>query len=283
MRGCVFEVREFCVHDGPGIRTAVFFKGCPLRCRWCQNPEGFSFEPELLVNNRPCQGCGVCRKCCPSPGRCIACGRCAAYCPAGKRKIAGQFIEAEELAVRLLRDREFLTRSGGGVTFSGGEPLAQPEFLFELSDHLRSVHQVVETSGFAPEPVYREMLRKIDLIYQDLKCADPARHRELTGQDNWTILRNLELLKASGKPFVIRIPVIPACNTDEANLAACAELLRGAKQLQQVELLPYNPAAPAKYSSVGREFPLHPEKFPDVHYRNLEAVFRSRGLPCTVL
>ena len=165
----------------------------------------------------------------------------------------------------------------------GGEPLAQPEFLFELSDHLRSVHQVVETSGFAPEPVYREMLRKIDLIYQDLKCADPARHRELTGQDNWTILRNLELLKASGKPFVIRIPVIPACNADEANLAACAELLRGAKQLQQVELLPYNPAAPAKYSSVGREFPLHPKKFPDVHYRNLEAVFRSRGLPCTVL
>lgn len=283
MRGCVFEVREFCVHDGPGVRSTVFFKGCPLRCRWCQNPEGLFFEPELLVNNRPCLGCGACRKLCPSPGRCIACGRCAAHCPAGKRKIAGQYVDAKELAVRLLRDREFLACSGGGVTFSGGEPLAQPEFLFALSDHLRGIHQVVETSGFAPEEVYREMLRKIDLIYQDLKCADPERHRELTGQDNRPVLRNLELLKASGKPFVIRIPVIPSCNADEANLAACAELVRGAKQLRRVELLPYNPAAPSKYRSVGREFPLRPEEFPEVHYRSLEAVFRSRGLPCAVL
>lgn len=141
----------------------------------------------------------------------------------------------------------------------------------------------METSGFAPEAVYREMVRRADLIYQDLKCADSERHRVLTGQDNRQILYNLEWLKTSGKSFVVRIPVIPSCNADEENLTACAELVRGAEQLLQVELLPYNPTAPAKYRSTGREFPLRPEEFPEVNYRNLEAIFRSKGLPCVVL
>ena len=129
----------------------MFFKGCPLRCRWCQNPEGLAFRPELLVNERPCLGCGNCRNVCTMPGRCTACGRCAECCPAGRRKVAGRYWEAGELAAQLLRDREFLERSGGGVTFSGGEPLAQPEFFQALCDGLPGIHKAVETSGFAPE------------------------------------------------------------------------------------------------------------------------------------
>lgn len=283
MKGCIFEVREFCVHDGPGVRTTVFFKGCPLRCRWCQNPEGLAFRPELLVNERPCLGCGNCRNVCTMPGRCTACGRCAECCPAGRRKVAGRYWEAGELAARLLRDREFLERSGGGVTFSGGEPLAQPEFFQALCDGLPGIHKAVETSGFAPEEVYREMLRRVDLVYQDLKHADPERHRELTGRDNAPILNNLELLKSSGKPFVIRIPVIPGCNGDMDNMEACAGLVSGAENLLQVQLLPYNPAAPAKYRAAGREFGLDPESLSAVDWKRLRAVFLRRGVPCMVL
>lgn len=197
--------------------------------------------------------------------------------------MAGRYWEAGELAARLLRDREFLERSGGGVTFSGGEPLAQPEFFQALCDGLPGIHKAVETSGFAPEEVYREMLRRVDLVYQDLKHADPERHRELTGRDNAPILNNLELLKSSGKPFVIRIPVIPGCNGDMDNMEACAGLVSGAGNLLQVQLLPYNPAAPAKYRAAGREFGLDPESLSAVDWKRLRAVFLRRGVPCMVL
>jgi pyruvate formate lyase activating enzyme len=266
MKGCVFEIREFCVHDGPGVRTTVFFKGCPLRCLWCQNPEGLAFEPELLVNDRPC----------------IGCGRCAAVCPTGRRRIVGEWMAAADVAARLLRDREFFADSGGGVTFSGGEPLAQPEFLFELCGRLSGIHKAIETSGFAPSEVYAEMLRNVDLVFQDLKHSDPERHRELTGQDNLPILNNLKLLKQSGKPFIARLPLIPGANADAENLRNCAALLAGAPNLLEVQLLPYNPAAPAKYRSAGRNFPL---ELPDnpVPYDEFRDLFVAGGLPCAVL
>ncbi len=168
------------------------------------------------------------------------------------------------------------------MTFSGGEPLAQPEFLFALCDKLPGIHKVVETSGFAPETVYREMLRKIDLIYQDLKHADPERHRKWTGRGNAPILRNLEQLKSSGRPFVIRIPVIPGCNADPAEMEAFATLLEGGGNLQQIQLLPYNPAAPAKYRSVGRKFGFDPSSAAPVDWMKLRSVFLQRNLPCAV-
>lgn len=266
MKGCVFEIREFCVHDGPGVRTTVFFKGCPLRCLWCQNPEGLAFEPELLINDRPCLGCGNCRRAYSSPEQ------CAAACPAGRRRIVGIRMETAELAARLLRDREFFADSGGGVTFSGGEPLAQPEFLFELCGELSGIHKAIETSGFAPLEVYAEMLRHVDLVFQDLKHSNPERHRELTGQDNICIINNLELLKQSGKPFIARIPLIPGVNADAANLRGCAALLAGAPNLLEVQLLPCNPAAPAKYRSAGRTFPLELTEEP-VPLEELRALF----------
>lgn len=276
MKGCVFEIREFCVHDGPGVRTTVFFKGCPLRCLWCQNPEGLAFEPELLVTDRPCLGCGNCRRVCSGPEL------RAAACPAGRLRFAGVRMDAAELAARLLRDREFFADSGGGVTFSGGEPLAQPEFLFALCGELSGIHKAIETSGFASPKVYAEMLRNVDLVFQDLKHSDPKRHRELTGQDNVLILNNLDLLKQSGKPFVARLPLIPGVNADAENLRGCAALLAGAPNLLEVQLLPYNPAAPAKYRSAGREFSLRiPEAA--LPLEELRGLFLAAGLPCTVL
>ena len=172
MKGCIFEVREFCVHDGPGVRTTVFFKGCPLRCRWCQNPEGLAFRPELLVNERPCLGCGNCRNVCTMPGRCTACGRCAECCPAGRRKVAGRYWEAGELAARLLRDREFLERSGGGVTFSGGEPFCKAEPLYRLAVELKSRGKhLMAYSGYTFEelmqlsdPYVKKLLGELDLL-----------------------------------------------------------------------------------------------------------------------
>ncbi len=276
MKGCVFEIREFCVHDGPGVRTTVFFKGCPLRCLWCQNPEGLAFEPELLVNDRPCIDCGNCRRVCSNLEQ------CAAACPTGRKRLAGIWMEAADLASRLRRDREFFADSGGGVTFSGGEPLARPEFLFEVCSELSGIHKAIETSGFASSGVYAEMLRNVDLVFQDLKHSDPARHRQLTGQDNLPILKNLELLKQSEKPFVARIPLIPGANADAANLRGCAALLAGASNLLEVQLLPYNPAAPAKYRSTGRNFTLDlpDEPVPYEEFRNL---FLANGLPCSVL
>lgn len=276
MKGCVFEIREFCVHDGPGVRTTVFFKGCPLRCLWCQNPEGLAFEPELLVNDRPCLGCGNCRRFHSSPEQ------CAAACPAGKRRLAGIRMDAAELAARLLRDREFFADSGGGVTFSGGEPLARPEFLFELCGRLTGIHKAIETSGFAPPEIYAEMLRNVDLVFQDLKHADPERHRQLTGKDNVQILNNLKLLKQSKKPFVARIPLIPGANAGAENLRNCAALLAGAPNLLEVQLLPCNPAAPAKYRSAGREFTLDIPGDP-LPFEELRRIFTAAGLPCSVL
>lgn len=278
-QGTIFDIREFCVHDGPGVRTTVFFKGCPLRCLWCHNPEGLEFGPELLELNRECLHCGLCRKVCPSLDKCQGCGACTAVCPAGRRKLAGTAWTAEKLAAHLLRDRAVYEHSGGGVTFSGGEPLAQPDFLFEVMERLQGIHLTVETSGFAAEKVYCEMLRHVSLVIQDIKHANPERHLALTGQDNQPILRNLAILKKSGRPFIVRIPLIPGLNDDDGNLEQCAELLRGAENLLNVQLLPYNQAAPAKYASCHREFKLKL----DMAAANRNPLKAFQNLPCQLL
>lgn len=244
------------MHDGPGVRTTVFFKGCPMGCHWCHNPEGLSFAPELLINSRRCMECGNCRKVCPSPDKCIACGKCAEACPAGKRRIAGEMWESDALAERLLRDKDLYAKSCGGVTFSGGEPLAQPEFLFALADALDGVHKTIETSGFAPGDVYRKMLEHVDLVYQDVKIADPVQHKKYTGWDNAPILRNLEILKGSGKPFVVRVPMVPGITDSSENLTAISAMVNDADNLLEIQHLPWNGAAPAKYPFTGRRFEL---------------------------
>ena len=275
----VFEVREFCLHDGPGIRTTVFFKGCPLRCTWCHNPEGLSPEPEWLFKAQKCVHCGSCAR--------------GGDCPQGARQLCGRRWSVPALAAELLRNADVFA-SSGGITFSGGEPLLQAPFLSALIDELRSLqlahsqtaapaplHLAIETSGYAPAEAYRSVVSKLDLVFQDLKHPDPAEHNRWTGVDPAPIHANLAWLKASGKPFIARIPLIPGVNDTPAAKAGFADLLAGPSGLLRVELLPYHLTAAAKYPFTGRTYdpgfdenrPLDTDLSP----------FTDRGLPAVVM
>ncbi len=235
-KGIVFSIEEFAINDGPGIRTAVFLKGCPLRCAWCHNPEGQSFRSEPMRKKDRTEVCGV-------------------------------EMEADELARRVLRGRDLFDQSGGGVTFTGGEPTAQGPFLLELLALLAGVHRAVETCGHTPEPLFRQVLDATDLMLFDVKMTDPERHRYYTGVDNALILRNLATLKESGKPFIVRVPLIPGVNDSAEDMRATAALLQDAPGLQRVELLRYHKTAGAKYPMVGRRYepPFDVNATPAVH------------------
>ncbi len=250
MTGVVFDIKEFAVFDGPGIRTTVFMKGCPLRCQWCHNPEGLSPKPQLMVSHAACVHCGACQAVCEHES-CVACGKCIPRCKLGLRKLAGQSMEAAALARKLLRGRKLMEESGGGVTFSGGEPLMQWSFVSEVIDHLDNLHTAIETSGFAPDEVFRAAMGKLSLIMMDIKLTDPAAHRHYTGVDNEPILRHARWLCEGSTPFIIRLPLIPEVNDTPAHFEAVARLLAGAKSLQRVELLPYHKTAGAKYEMAG--------------------------------
>lgn len=252
-RGIVFDVREFSVHDGPGIRTTVFLKGCPLRCLWCHNPEGISPAPQAL-ELAGCERCGRCRVPCAHEA-CRGLGRCVKVCPKGLVRVSGEEVSAEALAERVKRNAPFF-EDGGGVTVSGGEPLMQPEFLFELLERLKPLHTAVQTSGYAPPDVFRGAAGRCDLIYIDVKHLDPGIHRKLTGADNAPVQANLDWLMGRGKPFVVRVPLIPGVNDDPGFLEALPGRLAGARGLLGVEFMPYNPFTPAKYAMAGMEFGL---------------------------
>ncbi|MDA3926087.1 MAG: glycyl-radical enzyme activating protein [Kiritimatiellae bacterium] len=279
--GIIFEVREFCLHDGPGIRTLVFFKGCPLRCVWCHNPEGFSDKPQLLVNTATCIHCDACRNVCQHPDECILCGECVTVCPQGCRHICGRRVSAETLASELNTKRDFFQKYGGGITFSGGEPLAQADFLVDLAERLRPIHLAIETSGFAPLATYQRAVQSVDLVFQDLKHPDAVQHKKYTGVDPQPIFDNLAWLKTSGKPFIARIPLIPGVNDAPETLERFADMLTGTSGLKEIELLPYHKMAGAKYSSVGLTYapPFDTDRpcAPDL------TAFTARGLPCRVM
>lgn len=263
MIGTIFEIREFSLFDGPGIRTTVFLKGCPLRCLWCHNPEGVREEPELLVNPHLCRKCGKCRAVCPSGEReergervpfrgtsCNACGRCVQACPVRIRRICGERIDDDALVKRLVRHRSFFEAEGGGVTFSGGEPLLQAQWVALCAQRLRAegISTAVETSGYASQKDYRRVISAVDLVIQDIKHPDSAIHKRWTGRSNEPILRNLTILKESNIPFIIRIPLIPRVNDSAEDLSAAASLLRGSDKLLRVELLPFHAGGRAKRS-----------------------------------
>jgi pyruvate formate lyase activating enzyme len=221
--GLVFDIREFSVHDGPGIRTTVFLKGCPLACQWCHNPEGQSRQPQVI------------------------------RAPVGER-IAGEEYTAQALASLLNKQAQILRASEGGVTFSGGEPLLQSEFVREVIDRLDGIHVLLDTAGYASEAAFRRVVERSQLVYFDLKLIDPQAHRHYTGCANAPILHNLRVLSGLGVPFVIRVPLVPGVTDTDANLTAIAETVRGLSGLIRVDLLPYNLAAGAKYEYLGMKF-----------------------------
>lgn len=275
--GVIFDVREFTVHDGPGVRTTVFLKGCPLRCQWCHNPEGLSPRPQLMVTRTGCTGCGACRVPCAHP-ECAGLGRCLKACPQGLVRLSGRTVDADALAARLKRHAPLLRE--GGVTLSGGEPLMQPEFTAALLEALRPLHTIVETSGYAPAEDFRAVAEACDEIYLDVKLFDGARHRACTGVDNARILQNLAWLEERGRPYTVRTPLIPGKTDDAENLTAIARLLRGHTALRGWELLSYNPFAAAKYGAADMTFALG-ENVPEQKQPPLEAL-RAMGLNVTV-
>lgn len=254
MTGIVFDIKEFGVHDGPGLRTTVFLKGCPLRCRWCHNPEGLSLKPQLSFRRNGCLQCGLCRRGCDHPD-CQPFGRCLHICPQGLLSIVGKEYTPNQLAERLLRNKTFL-ETGGGVTFSGGEPLLQADFLLKTADLLPKIHLAIETSGYAPTETFQRVIERMDLIYLDLKLADETAHRQYTGASNKPIIENLELLRRSGKECIIRTPLIPGITDTPENLQSLQALIGNLSW----EQLPYNPLAGAKYPLVGLKYSLEEQQ-----------------------
>ena len=253
MTGIIFDHKEVAVYDGPGLRQTIFFKGCPLRCSWCHNPEGLCPRPQLMVSHASCTHCGRCLRACTHK-TCIACGDCVPVCPLHLRQIAGQLLTAEELSLRILKDADYYAAYGGGVTFSGGEPLMQAAFLREVLLRLPRVHCALETSGYCRPALFQEITALLDYVLMDIKLFDDTLHRQYTGVSNQWILRNARTLCQGQNPFVIRIPVIPGVNDTDDNYRQTAAFLSGAPSLVRVEFLPYHKTAGAKYSMAGMEY-----------------------------
>ncbi len=292
MKAHIVDVRKFAVHDGPGIRTTFFLKGCPLHCIWCHNPESISPRSEIGLVEKRCSGCGRCAAFCPNHrftaagheidrANCSGCGRCAGECVSGALTWYGRPMEAEEAEALALEDLCFYETSGGGCTLSGGEPLLQPEFCAELFRRLgkRGVHRALDSCGSVPPGAFETIAPYTDLFLYDLKQMDPELHRKYTGASNERILSNLRLLARLGKPVEIRMPVVPGCNDSRENFEAAGEFLSGLGNITAVRLLAYHSYARSKYRAVGRPDTMPRTESPSpARLLELAEILRRRGL-----
>lgn len=248
--GIVFSIEEFATFDGPGIRSTVFLKGCPLRCMWCHNPEGQEFDAQYVRNPNGCLHCGRCL----SSGTGELTQESVGACPRGLVRLCGETYTPRALTERLLKNASLLQAAGGGVTFSGGEPLSQPVFLKRCLDLMEGkLHRALQTSGYCEPTLFREILSRLDYVLFDLKLIDEAAHLHYTGVSNRWILENFTLLAKSRIPFVVRVPLIPGVTDTAENLTSIASLLRE-NGVSYAELLPYNKMAGGKYAMVGRDY-----------------------------
>jgi pyruvate formate lyase activating enzyme len=264
--GNIFQIQRWSINDGEGIRSTVFLKGCPLRCKWCANPESWNFNPEVLFFRERCSGCGQCAHVCDTDAitiennaigldraRCCGCGKCCDVCPTDARKKIGSTVTVEEVLSVIKRDAIFYRESGGGVTFSGGEPFAQPEFLRQLvaACNRIGIDTAVETSGWFEWEQVKDIFEILDSVFVDIKHIDDEVHKRLTGVSNSRILENIILLSQMHPQIIIRVPLIEGVNTDENNISRMCEFLRQNAWVAGIELLPYHDFGESKYSAVG--------------------------------
>ncbi len=273
-QGMIFNLERFAIHDGPGVRTLVFMKGCPLRCLWCSSPHSQKPVREMLYDANKCQRCGTCMNLCPreavtvSPddgaafnAGCDLCGECVSHCPNQALEITGRLVSVAELFREIEKDSIIYRRSGGGVTIGGGEPTMQHEFVTEILKMCKSrfIHTAIETCGFTRWEPLQDMLEFLDLVMMDIKHMDDAKHRELTGVSNRPILENARRV-AEQKPLILRIPVIPGLNDTEENIKQTAEFAAGlGKNLCRMDLLPYHQLGTMTYRRLGIDYPLEKE------------------------
>jgi pyruvate formate lyase activating enzyme len=294
VKGRVFDIRRYSIHDGPGIRTAVFLKGCSLRCLWCHNPESVDPGPELMHWPSRCSRCYACLSVCPvgaiakdaegaiiiDRAKCDLCGKCAEACLYDAMQVVGREMGVEEVLGELERDKIFYDQSGGGVTLTGGDPLVQAGFAEAILDGCRSqgIHTALDTAGYSKNGVLDRIAAKADLILFDLKCMDDARHREFTGVSNTPIIDNLKRLAAGRTEVWVRIPLVAGLNDDDKNIRLTITLLKSLKRIRRVGILPYHSGGLEKASRIGRE--THFRKFePPAEERiaAIAAAFREAG------
>jgi len=284
--GLIFNIQRFSVHDGPGLRTTVFMKGCPLACSWCHNPESQELSPAFVRLSHRCMKCGRCTDDELASPTVVGKTECDVdACPTGALQLIGERMDAASLVQRVLRDRVFFDESHGGVTISGGEPLVQAPFVIDVLKRLRAegVHSALDTCGFAPWEHLRDAAAFADLVLFDLKLMDSARHAAATGVGNERILDNLRALTAVHPDIWIRIPVIPGVNDDDENLAATAAFLESLRPAPVVSLLPYHPIGEAKFARLGKHYVHHGTATPaPEQLRAIAARFHARGLSATI-
>lgn len=291
MSARIFEIKRFAVHDGDGIRTTVFFKGCPLKCVWCHNPEGIDFKPELAYYENKCINCGECIRVCPNNAhtiekgvhifnrkKCTGCGNCEEVCLGNALTLYGEEVTEDELLPKLLEDKEFYENSNGGVTLSGGECLMQSDFCAELLKKLKEngINTAIDTCGFVPQQAIDKVIPYTDVFLYDMKAYDEDIHIKCTGYSNKLILENIKYIDSCNKAIEVRIPYVPDYNSDQ--IEKIAVFLKDLNNLTKVRILPYHNYAGSKYTSLAKENTLPTQLPTDSEMEDARTILRKYGL-----